>query len=149
MTQQRHVPVPHVTKEVVRQMPVQVVQQIDVPFLQPFVQTVEEIVEVRQVHMVERPYPVPVVVLQVLILDVPVVMPRQTPMIRKVPKTLEARHVQFIDRIVDVLGRAQRQVPSVLKVHIDRVVNVPVMAQLRLFGPESSEDGGDAPRSSS
>ena len=45
---------------------------------------------------------VPIAAPQVQIVDVPVVMRRQNPVIQNVPKTLESLHVQFIDRVVDV-----------------------------------------------
>ena len=126
-TQQTHVPVLHVmTLDVVRQIP-------DVPVPQPFVQMVEKFVEVPQVYRVERIYPLPhvmmrevlvlVAVPQVQIVDVPVVRSRQTPTTQKVPKMLKSPQVQSIDK----------------------VVNFPVMALTGPLGPESSEDGGDAP----
>ena len=81
MTQvMRHVLVLHVmTDEVVWQTPVP----------QPFVHTLENVVEVPQARLVEKPCPVPqsvtlpVAAPQDLIVDVPGAMPRQTPTIQK------------------------------------------------------------------
>ena len=79
------------TEEVGRQNPVQVVQQIDVPVSQPFVQT-------------------------------PVVMPRQTPMIQKVPKTLEAPRVSSVQKVQKMVQMLQIQII---------VVDVPDILQQR------------------
>ena len=90
------------TEEVLRQIPVQVVQQIDVPVPPPFVQKEKNFVETPQVQMIERPCPVPsgmtqevltlVAVFQVQIVDVPVV---------------------HIDRIVELTAVCRRQEPTI------------------------------------
>ena len=45
-------------------------------------------------------------------------------MIQKVPKTVETPEVQFVDTEVDFPEMAQRQVPSVQRVHIDKYVEM-------------------------
>ena len=66
------------------------------------------------------------------------VMRRQTPIVQKVPMTLESPQVQFIDRVVDVPVMVQRQIPSlqVLVSHaqlVDKMVDVPHIMQQQGF----------------
>ena len=68
-------------------------------------------VEVPQIQFLDR------------VVDVPLVMQQQVPMIQKVQKTVEISQVQFIDRVVDVPVVMQRQVLTIQKVQ--KTVQVP------------------------
>ena len=67
----------------------------------PVPQIREETVEVRQVQFIDKA------------MDVPVVMQRQVPRVRKVLKTVEAPQAHDTDKVVDVPVIMQRRIPAV------------------------------------
>ena len=79
------------------------------------------------------------------VVNVPVVLQRQKPVIQKVQKTVEVSQVQYVDKIVDVPVLAQRQVPVIQTVQktvevqrvqlLDRVVDVSVVLQRQVPCP--------------
>ena len=62
-------------------------------------QTVQKTVEIPQVQFLNK------------VVDIPVVVQRQVPMVQKVQKTLEVPQLQFIDKVVDIPVVAQREIP--------------------------------------
>ena len=62
-------------------------------------QTVQKTVEIPQVQFLDK------------VVDIPVVVQRQVPMVQKVQKTLEVPQLQIIDKVVDIPVVAQREIP--------------------------------------
>ena len=127
----------HVGQEVFRNVPVPVMQPIDVsvPVPHPFVQTVGKFVEAPQVQMVERPVTVCPITTQEVVMSVsksdveetanpvPQVMTQGVLVPVAVPKTLDSPHVELIDKSREHSCRGTETGP---------------------IGSESSEGRGDA-----
>ena len=134
-----------------------VVMQGQIPTIQPVQKTVElpqvqfldrmveQITETPAVSFAEETVETPKTQTQEKVqltdkaVDMPVVMQRQVPDVRKVLKTVEAPQARSTDKVVDVPVHMQRQVPAVQAVRktvedpqtqfIDGVVDTPVVQQ--------------------
>ena len=96
------------TEEVVRQISVQVVQQIDVPVPQSFVQK-EEVPQGMTQEVLVLVAVLQVQIVDVPVVDVPVMMQQQMPMLQKVPRTVEIPQAPqerisacIVERAIDV-----------------------------------------------
>ena len=77
--------------------------------------------------------------------DMPVAMPRQTPVIQRAQKMVGTTSIQFIDRVVDVPVMAQRPVPSVQRVQ--KIVEIPqIQCRRDRSVPQIAEQIVEAPR---
>ena len=92
------------TQEVFRQVPVPVMQQIEMPLPQPFVQTGRKFVEAPQVQMMEPQVPVRQNMTQEVAVSVAKsdvqVLTQGVLVPVAVPKTLDSPRVQLVDKVV-------------------------------------------------
>ena len=75
-----------------------------------------------QIHFIDK------VIDQVV--DMPVVVQRQVPIVQTVIKTMEVQQLQFIEKVIEILAAAQRQIAMhMMQKTADRVANTAVVHQ--------------------